>query len=540
MGNYRFLFWVCFIFTLFPSLVKAQQCTYVVTFTDKDNSPYRAAQALDFLSQEAIDRRKEPISSEDFPPNPRYLQGLTDSGAKLRYRSKWMNNALVEMDSMTLSIVEALDYVATIVLAAPALKSDNTGGRVTKSRMTDRTTNDNQFNVRQNTSLGIDLMHERGFKGAGLKIAVFDGGFPVVDTAPAFGHLRDTDRIGLTHNFIDDTTDVYRYDKHGTQVFSVLGAYLSEDYVGIAYESDFMLFITEDVSREYRIEEYYWLYAAEMADSAGVDIIQSSLGYNLFDDRSMDYDYDDLDGNTTIITKAAQLAAEKGILVVTSAGNEGNNAWRHITAPSDARDVMAVGAMGRGELIASFSSVGPTVDGRTKPDLVALGTGVATLPVFGTGIRSGTSFAAPLVAGLAAGVWQAYPELDNLELMALLKNSADRSFAPDNTFGHGIPHFQAVVNFREQENIDFKDGFIVYPNPTEGRLLHIRAKSVGEWPQVRFRIIDTLGAEVMSGTYVFDWLGAERNFDLTALGHGMYFVDILVGKEIFRTKIIHN
>ena len=258
--------------------------------------------------------------------------------------------------------------------------------------------------------LGIPQMHADGFRGEGMTIAFLDGGFMGVNTTAAFQELFNEGRYDdvVSHDFVRNTDNVFQYDDHGSQVFSVIAANIADDFTGGAYKANFQLFVTEDASSEYRVEEYNWLFAAERADSAGVDIISSSLGYYDFDIASMNYSTAQMDGKTAVVTQAAQWAADRGIVVVTSAGNEGNiPSWRIITAPADGADVVAVANLTPQGVASSSSSRGPAADGRIKPDLAALGSGVTVVQDNGAiGTASGTSLAAPLITSLIAGVWQ--------------------------------------------------------------------------------------------------------------------------------------
>ena len=256
--------------------------------------------------------------------------------------------------------------------------------------------------------LGIDRMHQEGFRGDGLLVAIFDSGFRNYTNLPAFSHLIDREGIIQTFDYTKNSVSVENNFDHGLRVLSVLGA--DAEMIGAVPQANYILAITENEVSEYRIEEYNWLFAAEMADSAGVDVINTSLGYSVFDDESMSYTQDQMDGETTVISRAASIAASKGIVLVASAGNEGNNAWGTITAPADSEHLLAVGAVNNLADLANFSSTGPSADGRIKPDVVAQGVNTQLTNSQGTvTFQNGTSFSAPLVAGLAAGLMEAFP-----------------------------------------------------------------------------------------------------------------------------------
>jgi subtilisin family serine protease len=278
-------------------------------------------------------------------------------------------------------------------------------------------------------------------------------------------HLFDADKILLTKDFVTNRNNVENKESHGTRVLSVMTSNAEGEFVGSAPDADYMLFVTE-APGEYRVEEYNWLFASEMADSAGVDVVNTSLGYSEFDDKAMNYTYQDMDGQTAIISKAANLAASKGILLVNSAGNQGNAAWNFITAPSDSESVLAIGAVNSAFNRASFSSFGPSADQRIKPDLSALGQGTAVITSAGNiANQNGTSFSSPIVAGLVTGFWQAFPGLTNFEVIQIMKESASQFNSPDNELGYGIPSFVRAAELARNLETPIEIGVAVYPNP---------------------------------------------------------------------------
>jgi serine protease AprX len=368
---------------------------------------------------------------------------------------------------------------------------------------------------------------------------VFDGGFLGVDAAAPFQEIFSEGRFNatLSHDFVANSDDVFQYDDHGTMVLSLISANVPDAFTGGAYEANFQLYVTEDASSEYRIEEYNWLFAAERADSAGTDIIHSSLGYSDFDQSSMNYTLAQMDGKTTVSTRAAQWAAERGILVVCSAGNEGGIPnWRIITAPADAVDVLAIGNVNASGQRNPSSSTGPTSDGRIKPDLVAMGSGVTIVRPNGTiGTASGTSLSAPLVTGLAAGIWQRYPELSNLELMELLKKSASRSMSPDNDLGYGIPHYTAAVNYREHEQQT--EIFEVFPNPVRDTVV-LKPINPDTITSCRVELISSVGQLISERTVEFSWLNDRYKTDLSHLPPGIYYLRVWLGRRHFVFKMV--
>jgi subtilisin family serine protease len=407
----------------------AQENRYMVFFKDKDGTPFTTANPIQYLSERAIDRRLKAgvdITEQDLPVQSSYVQGVRATGANTFYTTRWMNGVLIQCDPSLLASVESLAYVDHVEFVAPFAKLQP-GGRQSFSlrRKGNRAGVETEDQLKM---IGVDQMLADGYAGRGVTFAVLDSGFPGVDTAPAFASILGEGRLndGVSFDFVHNSSDVFQYDGHGTEVLSVIGAEIPDAFTGGAPEASFQLFITEDVPTEYRIEEYNWLFAAERADSAGVDVIHSSLGYYDFDDPGMNYTLAQMDGKTAVVSKAAQWAADRGIAVVVSAGNEGNIPnWKIVSAPADAADVLAIGAVDRNRQKSAVSSIGPTADNRIKPDLVALGVGVKVVRETGQiSSVSGTSLAAPLVTSLVAGILQRYQELTSSQVISLLKHTS--------------------------------------------------------------------------------------------------------------------
>jgi subtilisin family serine protease len=389
--------------------------------------------------------------------------------------------------------------------------------------------------------IGIDRMHAAGFRGRGVTIAILDSGFTGVDVQPAFEHLFSEGRFSqeVSFDFVHNSENVFQYDDHGTEVLSVIAGDIPDAFTGGASEATFQLFVTEDVPSEYRIEEYNWLFAAERADSAGADIIHSSLGYYDFDDSSMNYTVDQMDGRTAVVTRAASFAADRGIVVVTSAGNEGNiSSWRIVTAPADADHVLAIGAVNTSLQKTGSSSIGPTADNRIKPDLAALGLGVKVVKATGQiSTASGTSLSAPLVTSLVAGIVQGYPELTSKDIVTLLRRTASQADSPDNLLGYGIPNFQAVVNYREQ--VAQTRAFEVYPNPLRhDDTLTISPKNPELFQTCQVEVVSSQGQMLAQGTVRFDWLNRTYQADLSGFSAGLYYIRVSSEKKRYTFKVL--
>lgn len=518
----------------------AQINRYVVFFKNKGGSSYSTSRPLEFLSQRAVDRRIRQgisVAQEDLPVNETYVQAVRDAGANTFFRTRWMNGVLVQCDGALIPIIQNLAFVDRVEFVAPNEKLMSGGRKRTELKTKElRAASSTQAQLQM---IGLDEMHSAGYQGDSIIVGIFDGGFQGVNTASAFQHIFNENRIDLSvsKDFVTNSDDVFQYDEHGTEVFSVIAAYQDGLYTGGSYEADYQLFVTEDVSSEFRIEEYNWLFAAERADSAGVDVINSSLGYYNFDQASMDYPKTAMDGETAIVSRAAQLVADRGIAVICSAGNEGGIAWRIVTAPADVKDVLAIGNVNGSGVRSGSSSTGPTADGRIKPDVAALGVNTAVIKPNGTlGSASGTSLAAPLVTSLVAGVWQRYPNLTNLEVMDAIRKSASQANTPDNLLGYGIPNFKAVINYLEQSQQEH--AFEVYPNPTTDDSIIIKPFDPIQVSSCKIELVNAQGQVVSEVMANFSWVNRTYSSSLSALSAGIYFVRIWWGDKKFTHKLI--
>ncbi|OYX14344.1 MAG: peptidase, partial [Algoriphagus sp. 32-45-6] len=385
---------------------------------------------------------------------------------------------------------------------------------------------------------GIDKMHEEGFTGKGVTVAVFDAGFPGVINASTFAHLFANNQIIGQKDVVRPwNQEVFIDNQHGTNVFSLIAANEPEKLVSGAFESDFILVITEEVATEYRIEEFNWVRGAEYADSLGVDIINSSVGYWDFDEPSMNYTIADLDGKTTVITRGASIAAGKGILVVNSVGNYGGRGTSSLVAPADAEGILAIGSVTNTGEVSGFSSRGPTGDGRLKPDLVAFGQAPILVRSNGAvGAGQGTSFSAPQITALAAGLWQARPEWTKDQLILNLIRSATQSENPDNNLGYGVPNFMdayygEILSAPIEENPEFK----VYPNPLSTDILTIR---FGTGNQADFELVDLTGKSLINQKLERNSSKEVYQVDLQGIQPGLYVVRLVDGLLVRQVKLL--
>ena len=502
---------------------RGQTNRYIISLKDKIGTPYSLDQPNAFLSTKSIARRTHSgiaVTTDDLPVTPSYVTQVKAMGAKVFFTSKWMNAVMVESSTSIVSSIALLPFVTKTELVAPGKKL--IGGRTKQIKQKNSGSAD-QATQNQLEMLGLDTMQGSGIHGEGIMVSIFDGGFPGVNSAIPFQPIFTEGRMVMTRDFVTNSGNVYQFDKHGTEVFSVIAAQYQNTFTGGAYKSNYLLFVTEDVGSEYRVEEYNWLFAAEKADSAGTDVIQSSLGYNLFDDTQMDYKIADLNGKTAIVSKAASMARDRGIIVVVSAGNDGSNAWHYVTPPADVDGILAVGAVNSAGAKVGFSAFGPTSDGRIKPDVMALGQNTVVIQPDGTlGTASGTSLAAPLVTSLVAGLLQAYPELTPAEIVQVIKLSANKGNTPDNQLGFGLPNYIAVKNYLESNQSG--DDIFIFPNPIQSTL-KVAFKKLPDG-QVDLSFYDAQGKFLSNPVSTLNWLINPLEISLSNLTAGTYFLKV--------------
>ncbi len=421
---------------------------YRVTLRDKSGCTFSLSRPREFLSRKAIERRRRQgllPDSTDLPVSRTYLDSIASAGVSIAGTSRWNNTVLIAVDdSAAAQAVAAMPFVTecTPVWRQPDSipeQPHDKGFHESFNRWDTIAGSHYGAAARQIKALGGTTLHDAGFRGRGITVAVLDGGFCNADRIPAFKDIR----IAGTADFTGTgRRGMFRGSDHGTKVLSVMGTDATDVYVGTAPEADYWLMCCEDVSSEQPIEEDYWTMAAEAADSAGADIINSSLGYTLYDGHRGDHRLGELDGQSALISRSASMLARKGIILVCSAGNSGMGPWKKITFPADAHDILTVGALTENGDNAPFCGVGPTQDGRVKPDVMAPGGPATVISGRGAVVQSmGTSFATPLVCGLVACLWQALPHLTATEIIDIVRRSGNNTERPDNVFGYGLPDF---------------------------------------------------------------------------------------------------
>ena len=523
--------------------VATGQDRYVVSFSDKANSTFSVNDPLKFLSQRALDRRAKSgveISEQDFPVNKNYLDSLVKYDITPRHSSRWFNAALVEATADDIATIGEMSFVLSTVYVAPGVRHEADPS----VQNTNFTANiPNTSNLSSDTQLemiGADQMHIDGYTGEGLWVAVFDGGFRGANETAIFQHLFDNGKIKATEDIVRGGKDVFApNDDHGTQVLSSISAKYESQLRGAGYDADISLYVTEDYTEEYKIEEFNWAIAAEKADSSGVDIINSSLGYDSFyDDSSMNYSPNDLDGQTAVITKAAEMASDRGILVVSASGNElSRSVWDNVSFPSDGPSVLTVGSVTNNKSVSTFSMSGPTADGRIKPDVAAMGSSTVVVgDTHNIRTNSGTSFSSPLIAGFAAGLWQAHPELTNFELKELILRSADNYYTPDNDLGYGIPNYNEVGNILSIEKS--KNNFVqLYPNPVSGEKTYL-AFTKELTGNIYLTIYNADGNLILNEIKRIDSSEKRIELDLTNLPAGVYVLRIIEDDTVSTLKFV--
>ncbi len=460
------------IILFFSSFSFADNGLWWIYFSDKSCSKKIA------LSQKSIDNRNKkniPFDFYDISVCEDYINEIKKYGVNVRFISRWLNAISVEVDSeLVLENIGVLDFVNKI---EPLKKNsrkkikENDFPENLNSGFSKRKSSIYGPSINQIEMIGGLQLHENGYFGDDINVAIFDAGFTGVDILPIFNNLWDNNKIIFTRDFINNNKNVFDYSQHGTMVLSVMGGYMVDSLIGTSPMANYLLFRTEDSESETMVEEDYWAAAAELADSIGVDIINSSLGYTImYDDTINSHTYSDMDGNTTIITKAADRAASRGILVVNSAGNSGLSSWYHIGAPADGDSVLAIGAVDYLGNIASFSSRGPSFDGRIKPNVCAKGVSVVVADQDST-IRyaNGTSFSAPIISGLSACLWQAISsnniELSNMDIINLIQESSSLFSNPNDSLGYGIPNFYLSYLNSSIDSSNYENQINIFPNP---------------------------------------------------------------------------
>ncbi len=482
------------------------QSHYAVELIDKeaDRVTHFVNNPSEMLTQRAIDRRQKlgiPYNATDVPIDENLIQQCKNTGATILSHSKWLNTIFVDATTDQITEIKNLSFVKK----TKPLEKMNSGKKIPDAEFAEtfskRMTQYGQSDVFIK-QIKVDFLHNKNYDGNGIQIAVLDAGFPGVNTIDTFKELRDRNGILGTYNFVTDNENVYKDNGHGTMVLSTMAVNKPNTYIGTAPKADYWLFTTEDNAAETPREEFFWIEAIEFADSVGVDVLNSSLGYQDFDNDFISYTYNDMDGETSFISRAASIGGQKGILVVISAGNEGDmsDETKHfIWSPADAKNIITVGAVNSSNTVAGFSSYGPTADGRIKPDVCSMGEGVPLYDKNGNLSHSnGTSFSSPITAGSVACLRQAFPTARVSAIIEALHKSADNYNTPDDRTGYGIANFEGAYNILQaQLSIDDFDfhKLLISPNPVSD-IIYVNGIDSKKY---NFKIYDTLGRIVKKG-----------------------------------------
>src|SRR5690554_291554 len=522
------------------------QMDALVFFADKQNVAASIANPITILSQAAIDRKMAQgivIDERDVPVNETYKAAVANaSGITVLSKSKWMNAVYVRGSVSNINNLLNLSFVIDVEFMDKGLNRPFQPKRaIDKFNIEEQERVVYNYGAAQNQveMIGVDVLHSSGYDGEDILVAFMDNGYPNVLSNPAYSHLINESRLLGYYDFVYRTTDPTGSGSHGSATLSDAAAVVEHSnpdlaFVGTAPKASYYLFITEDSASETPVEEAYWVEALERADSLGVYVTNTSLGYQAFDNPNYDYQYSDLDGQTTIGARGASHGYDKGLINVTSAGNSGAN-FGYVGSPGDSPGTFTVGAVDDNENYASFSSYGPTYDGRVKPDVMAQGRSAAIVDYNGAVTTSnGTSFSSPIIAGAVASLWQAFPHRSNEVIMQVIRESSSLYNSPTDEMGYGIPDFNEALNMLIQLDIDdFKKEmlFALYPNPVVDK---INVSFPNEIEKAQFTLYNVLGKKVLQQTVT----ALKNQIDVSNLTSGMYIATLTSNNKTTSFKII--
>ena len=513
-----------------------------VFFADKENVEVSLADPILIMTQEAIDRKElhgTAIDERDVPVNENYITQIKNAtGITVRSKSKWMNCVYIIGSQPNIEALLDLPFVTNVEYADKSLNLFP-GAPIENKFSLEEAGQNIIYNYGAATNqiemLSGDYLHELDYSGEGMIVAVLDAGFPSIDTNPGFQKMRDENRILGTYDFEARTENVDGTSSHGFVTSSDIGGFLQNEFVGTAPQASFYFFVTEYTPSETPVEEAWWVEALERSDSLGVDVVNTSLGYRGFDNPNYDHTYEDLDGQTTFSARGANIAFDKGMILVTSAGNGGNTSFPTVGTPGDSPGTLTVGAVNSNGIYVAFSSIGPTVDGRVKPDVMAQGSNAAVINTGGNiDFSSGTSFSSPIMAGVITCLWQSRPDVPNGHIMQIVRESANLYNNPTDQMGYGIPNFEnAYVALQELglEDDFLMSNFALYPNPVTSKINISFPEGISNGT---FTIYSILGNKVLSTEI-------SRNLNsvnMESLNSGMYIASINSNNKQISFKII--
>jgi hypothetical protein len=528
-----------FVFLLLSFYGFSQEDAWVY-FNDKPNAQTFLDNPSSMLTQRALDRRAAQgiaLAISDVPIEQAYIDAITTSnGIEVKALSKWLNCLHIRGSFDDIQALSALPFVNHIRFANVSLNSKKATSKPYKpvNKQLEVAITFNYGNsANQIQMLNGQYLHQANYTGTGKIIAVLDSGFSAVNTINPFNRFFTNGLYLGGYNFVAGNTDVLSTHNHGTMTLSCMVGYVNGQLVGTAPDAQYYLFITEDVSGENPVEESYWVQAAEEADRLGVDVISTSLGYFEYDNPNYSHTYEEMTGDIAFASQGANIAFSKGMIVVASAGNSGATANPYIGVPAEATNVLAVGAVQSDRTYASFSSIGPSFDGRVKPDVMAQGQNAVLSNTSGViTTASGTSFSCPIMAGAITSFWQAIPWATNAQVIDFVKQSADRFSTPDELYGYGIPDFQMALDIALLSVDEIQKGaFLIYPNPVFNQLNFSFPNNLEEADVVFY---NALGQMVLTKSIQ----KANDKIDIENLNSGIYYYKIKSNSFVQSGKIV--
>jgi serine protease AprX len=552
--NKKLLFALIFFGSIISSDILFSQ-KYWVMFKNKTGTPYSVTTPSAYLSPKSIARRTAQgitINSSDLPVTPSYVAQIAAvPNVTVMYRSKWINGIVISVtNTVALTTISSFSFVQTTNRVNKYQISHGTLDKspIVPNSNANKTSSVTPYNYGQGAGqaamIGADCLHNMGYRGEGMIIAILDAGFLNAHIEPTLDSLFIQKRVLGTRDFVIGDTMVFEDNVHGAWCLSAMAALSSGTLIGTAPKASYWLLRTEDAATETMSEEYNWCRGIEFADSVGADVTTTSLIYTQFDagpPSLNDHTYASLDGKTSPMSISANLAARKGMLVLNAAGNYGGGPWFYVGVPADADSIIAVGAVDPSGFKAGFSSFGPTSDGRIKPDLVAQG-GPAYVCNAGCFFGNGTSFATPVLAGAVTCLWQYKNFATNMQIIAALKATADSTASPNNRIGWGIPHMCAAAltlttTSTLVNNKDAVDFVKIYPNPNNGILnveLGPSASSGLNGKDSRIKITNTLGQTILEESSTIQHL----TFNIQNFPSGIYFINVSSSDHNITKKIV--
>lgn len=536
MQNLLFLF--AFLMTICNF---SQERDALVYFTDKQNVAASIANPETILSSKALERKALhgiSIDERDVPVNENYKSIIaSQSGIVVLAKSKWLNTVYVRGTVSAIENLQNIEFVQEIEFMDRNLNRSFPSPRLDDKfevEVSNRIDYNYGYASNQIEMINVDVLHSQDLTGEGIPIAFMDNGYPNIMSNPAYVAMRNENRLLGYYDFVNRTETTQGSGNHGSATLSTAAAFLDGEFVGTAPKASYYLFITEDGSQESPVEEALWVEALERADSLGVFITNTSLGYISFDIPEYNYDFQYLDGFSTIGARGSNIAFEKGMLNVVSAGNEGNRSG-FITSPADAPGSFTVGAVDMNGNYADFSSRGPNSSGRVKPDVMAQGAYAAIVNEYGEVTYSnGTSFSGPIIAGAIASLWQAAPQLKNEVIMQAIRESAHLYDQPTDEMGYGIPNFDDALNRIQQLNLEHtrkEKLFAIYPNPVKDNL---NISFPGTIQKASLSIYNVLGKKIIETEINPD----SNKINLSTLTSDVYLVSITAENKTSTFKII--